>query len=184
MNEFCKCTGKWFLSVAKKWGPMFAVGFGFAILCFVGINAAMAPVSKSEYCGGRCHEMNTAYQSWELSVHAANKLGIRAECIDCHLPPKDKFFRHLAAKIYAGGKDMYKHYRGEPYDAERARTKVLKHISDEGCLNCHDSLLTKPGSQAARKAHMEAINAPETTYRCVDCHEHIAHERQRTLFSI
>ena len=35
--------------VVKWLGPGFAVGIVFAMLCFIGINAAMEPVSSSEY---------------------------------------------------------------------------------------------------------------------------------------
>ena len=80
---------------------MFLAGFVFALLCFVALNAAMVPVSKSEYCGSKCHEMNTAYLTWELSPHGSNSKGIRVECIDCHLPEKEKYFAHITAKAYA-----------------------------------------------------------------------------------
>ena len=89
--------------ISRMWA--FLAGLAFAILCFVGLNAAMAPVSTSEYCGSTCHEMNTAYLSWELSPHGANAHGVRVECVDCHLPPKEKYFAHIVAKAYAGAKD-------------------------------------------------------------------------------
>ena len=103
----------------KKRIPMFTVGFVFAIVCFLVLNAAMEPVSKSEYCGSECHEMRTAYQSWELSVHGGNELGYRVECIDCHLTSKDHYFSHVVAKGYAGAKDVYVHHFGDEYDVEK-----------------------------------------------------------------
>lgn len=129
----------------KKRILTFLAGVIVAMLCFVALNAAMVPVSTSEYCGGKCHEMNTAYLSWELSPHGANAQGVRVECVDCHLPPKDKYFTHITAKAYAGAKDTYKHYFGSGYDAGRIRKKVLDHISNQTCLHCHDNLLGKPG---------------------------------------
>jgi hypothetical protein len=62
----------------------------------------MVPVSKSAYCGSKCHEMNNAYLTWELSPHGTNSLGFRVECIDCHLPVKDRYFAHITAKAYEG----------------------------------------------------------------------------------
>ena len=91
-------------AVFKKYWLAFGAGLAFAIVCFIVIEAAMKPVSMPAYCGSNCHEMNTAYQTWELSVHGANKFGVQVECIDCHLPPKDKFFTHIATKAYQGGK--------------------------------------------------------------------------------
>jgi len=170
--------------MVRKHGLTFLAGIIFAILCFLGLNVAMVPVSKSEYCGGKCHEMNTAYQTWELSVHSANKSGIRVECIDCHLPKKDKFFTHITAKAYAGIKDVYKHHFGGEYDTEKTRTKVLEHISNQRCLNCHNALLARPSNPAARIAHVATLNVPDSAeHRCIKCHENAGHERQNKLFS-
>ncbi len=82
----------------------FFAGIIFSLLCFVALNAAMEPVSKSEYCGTKCHEMDTAYQSWKLSVHGTNEKGLHSECIDCHLPSKDDYFTHIIAKAYEGAR--------------------------------------------------------------------------------
>jgi len=43
--------------VMKKRILTFLAGVIFAMLCFVALNAAMVPVSTSEYCGSKCHEM-------------------------------------------------------------------------------------------------------------------------------
>lgn len=168
----------------KKKALTFLAGLAFALLSFVALNAAMVPVSKSEYCGSKCHEMNTAYLTWELSPHGTNARGIRVECIDCHLPAKDKYFTHTAAKAYEGGKDIYKHYFGGEYDGEKIRKKVLDHISNQRCLHCHDTLLARPGNSAARIAHTAALAKPDASEnRCVECHEDVGHQRQNKLFS-
>lgn len=170
--------------VMKKRILTFLAGVVFAVMCFIGLDAAMKPVSTSEYCGSKCHEMNTAYLSWELSQHGANEKGIRVECIDCHLPPKEKYFTHIAAKVYAGAKDIYKHYLGPEYNTEQTRKKVLSHISSQICLHCHDNLLGKPGSSAARIAHTAVLAESDAQEnRCVQCHENVGHQRQNTLFS-
>lgn len=170
--------------VIKKRAPMFLAGIVFSLLCFIGLNAAMVPVSKSEYCGSKCHEMNTAYRTWELSPHGANTMGIRVECIDCHLPSKDKYFTHLTIKAYVGAKDIYKHYFGDKYDIEKMRQKVLGSISNQRCLNCHDNLLVKPSSSAARIAHIASLANPDVPEnRCVQCHEDTGHQRHNKTFS-
>jgi cytochrome c-type protein NapC/trimethylamine-N-oxide reductase cytochrome c-type subunit TorC len=170
--------------VIKKHIPAFMVGVGFAVLSFIGLNAAMGPTSTSHYCSSKCHEMNTAYQTWELSEHGAGRKGVRVECIDCHLPPKDKFFTHVAAKAYVGGKDIYKHYFGGEYDLENMRKKVLDQMLDERCVNCHNNLLARPSGPAARIAHTASLarpNSPEA--RCLACHEYAGHQRKSKLFS-
>ena len=168
--------------IVKKQGVFVVGGFLLAILSFVILNAAMEPVSKSEYCGGKCHEMHTAYQSWELSVHGSNKYGVQAQCIDCHLPAKDKYFTHIAAKAYEGGKDLYKHYFGDRYDVEKMREHVLERIGNDRCQSCHNDLLGKPSNSNARIAHAAVLNNPEAPEnRCVVCHENM-HERKNKLF--
>lgn len=184
MIGFCKSTAKWLFSVAKKRGPMFAVGFGFAILCFTGLNAAMKPASTPGFCASQCHEMQEAYRSWELSVHGGNKFGFRVECVDCHLPSKDKYFTHVATKGYEGGKDMLKHYLIGGYDAEKARKRAFERMPNERCLHCHDNLLGQPGSAAARKAHVSVVGSSKASeHRCVECHPGIGHERHNKLFA-
>lgn len=178
-----KIIGKSFRAVKKR-ALAFLAGFAFAILCFVGLNAAMEPTSTSAYCGSKCHEMQTAYQTWENSEHGAGSNGIRVECVDCHLPPKDKFFTYVALKAYTGGKDIYKHYFGGEYDAEEIRKKVLDQMLDQTCLNCHDSLLVKPSSSAARIAHAASLAHPNLPQaRCLACHEDVGHQRKSKLFS-
>lgn len=163
---------------------VFVAGFVMAMFCFVMLNMAMKPVSSSAYCGGKCHEMNTAYQTWELSPHGANKYGFRVECVDCHLPPKEKYFRHLIAKGYEGGKDVYKHHFGGEYEIEALRKRVLEKIPNERCLHCHDDLLGRPDSPGARTAHAEVLNPPRgAKSKCIDCHENAGHERENKLFS-
>ena len=175
---------RWIFGIIKKYLPALFLGFVFAVLCFVVLEKMMKPVSLSGYCGTKCHEMNTAYRTWELSDHGSNKHGFRVECVDCHLPPKDEYFRYIAAKTYAGAKDTYKHYFGEEYNVEKTRTKVLNHIPSRRCLYCHDDLLARPGSPGAEKAHTAVLNAPDAPeYRCVTCHENAGHERQNKLFS-
>jgi len=163
---------------------VFVAGFVMAMFCFVMLNMAMKPVSSSAYCGGKCHEMNTAYQTWELSPHGANKYGFRVECVDCHLPSKEKYFRHLAAKGYEGGKDVYKHYLGGEYDIAEARRRALDKVPNDRCLHCHDDLLARPDSPGSRAAHAEVLNPPPgLESKCIDCHENAGHERESKLFS-
>ncbi|MHC5060920.1 MAG: cytochrome c3 family protein [Planctomycetota bacterium] len=175
--------GKFFKALVK-FGSIFAAGVVFAMICFVGINVAMEPTSRSEYCGSKCHEMQTAYQSWEISGHGAGNKGIRVECVDCHLPPKENFFRHLTAKAYAGAKDMYKHHFGGEYNSEQMAAKVAEHMPNSTCLRCHDNLSAKAGNSAARMAHTAVLAEPESTdIKCLECHKEAAHKRDSKLFS-
>ncbi|MHC4742927.1 MAG: cytochrome c3 family protein [Planctomycetota bacterium] len=172
------------MGIIRRHRRGFQAGILSALGAFVAINAVLGPTSNNAFCGAKCHEMNTAYNTWELSTHGANKYGLTVNCIDCHLPPKEKFFTHLAAKSYEGAKDGIKHVFGGEYDLEKTRKKVLEHIPSKRCIHCHDNLLKKPSGSAARKAHVASLADPDTAEnRCVRCHENAGHEREKKLFS-
>ncbi len=171
------------LGFLKKYWLAFAAGLAFAIVSFLVINVAMKPLSSSKFCGTTCHEMEEAYRSWELSAHYANDSGNRIECIDCHLPPKDKYFTHLIAKGYEGAKDGYMHFFGAEYDGEKTRARVLEKLPNSRCIRCHSNLLVKPSSPAAMMAHKAMLNPAEgEQLRCLECHESL-HEREKKIFS-
>ncbi|MBW8017233.1 MAG: hypothetical protein FVQ82_13700 [Planctomycetes bacterium] len=168
----------------KKHKIPFILGFLAAVAFYFIVDAAMKPFSTSQYCGTNCHEMNTAYLSWELSVHGANSHGLQTQCIDCHLPPKSEYINHLVSKGLTGIKDSYVHHFGGEYDVEAIKKEVVEHFPSKRCLRCHNNLLGKPGSPGARTAHISAINdADKEGTRCVDCHENVGHERHSKLFS-
>lgn len=160
----------------------FAIGIVFSVVSFLTINTVSKPFSSPEYCGSNCHEMRSAYSSWELSAHHANSKGVVVECIDCHLPPKDQFFRHMTAKSFAGIKDTIKHHFGSEYDVEKMQAKVQKEMPNSRCLKCHSGLLVKPASSASRIAHQAVLNPGQEEHRCVECHSEL-HERTRTIYS-
>ena len=167
---------------ARKRGITFLAGVGATVVCYLAISWAIEPTSKSSYCGSACHEMNISYQTWELSSHGSNNLGIRVECIDCHLPPKEKFITHVIAKAHAGANDMYKHKFGPEYDRTKMRQKVLQHFPTARCTHCHNDLLNR--SSLARIPHLEALNNPDKPEsRCVYCHENVGHERNNKIFA-
>jgi cytochrome c nitrite reductase small subunit len=166
--------------IRKNWIP-FALGLFVAVMVYVVTTVTAERFSTPEYCGATCHEMNTAYSTWEISAHHANSSGVAAECIDCHLPPEKKFFSHMTAKAVAGAKDVIKHNFGGEYDLEKMRAKVLEHMPNSRCLECHKTLLVKPSSSAARTAHQDALNSTQDSKRCVDCHDKL-HERDRKIY--
>ncbi len=163
----------------KKRGLGFLVGFGSAIAVFMAVNAAMKPLSASEYCGTGCHEMDTAYKSWQASVHGASSKGLRSECINCHIVPKDKYFTHLAAKGYAGTRDMLIHLFGGEYDGEAVRQKVIEHMSNKTCLYCHVDLLGKAAEESSKEIHTEVLHPSDDSEqtKCIECHEDAGHNR-------
>jgi len=166
---------------SKKYGLVFALGFFVAILSFVFTNAVMKPLSSPKFCTV-CHEMDEAYNSWELSSHGRNSTIMETDCSICHLPPKEKYFRHLAAKSYVGVRDVFKHFFVK-YDVEEMRLSVLEKMPNERCLYCHNNLTSTSSSPGAMIAHKNTLFPPEGDEpKCVDCHSDL-HEREKKIFS-
>jgi cytochrome c nitrite reductase small subunit len=175
-NEFICCL----CCMIKKCIVFFVPGFVAALILFVIINAALVPTSKAEFCGELCHEMDEVYASWQASTHAKNSTGIVVECIECHLPPKDKFFTHLTAKAYTGTKDAYHTIVGTEYDTEAIREKVREHMTNDVCLRCHENLKDAIGDEIAADLHKEMVfEVPEgeEVAKCIECHADAGHVR-------
>jgi len=180
-------TKKGFISsmikLIKKCIVIFVPGIVVAIIIFLIIEALLVPTSSEKFCGELCHEMDVAYESWQNSSHSSNSAGIKVTCISCHLPPKDKFFTHLAAKAYTGTKDCYFHMIGKEYDVEAMSQKVRDHMKNETCLNCHSNLLASGGDEMIAEIHNEVINPAEgeEKQKCIECHEDAGHSHELSL---
>jgi cytochrome c nitrite reductase small subunit len=168
------------LCLIKKCIIFFVPGFIAALIIFVIINASLVPTSKPKFCGTLCHEMDEAYTSWQEGPHAKNRTGVVTKCIDCHLPPKDKYFTHLAAKAQTGIKDAYKHFFGGEYNAEEIRESVREHMTNDVCLRCHKDLQDSQANEAAMEMHDMMIFNPgegEEPAKCIECHDEVGHVR-------
>jgi len=155
----------------RRHGAAFILGLAFAIAAFLAINAISAPLSTSKFCGTVCHEMQPAYDTWLECPHYTNIYGWRSECIDCHLPPKDQFFRHLYEKTRTGVRDLWLHYLGPEYDREKVTQRVKDGWRNETCIRCHKDLLVKPSSKAVKYMHKGSLENPEDVWgKCLACH--------------
>lgn len=171
----------WLFCVAKKRGLTFIVGIGFALVCFIALNAMLVPTSTPKFCGTLCHEMDEVYQSWQKSPHYMTSGGVQITCIECHAAPKEKYFTHLYDKAKAGTKDVFLHFFGE-YDAEKSRKSVLEHMTNDKCMHCHKYISEAPGDY--QELHREALNPEEgekpENCMSMDCHgglENVGHVR-------
>jgi len=164
---------------------IFLPGLVLAIIFYLSINEIAKPFSTPDYCGSKCHEMDTAYKSWELSVHNTNSKGLVADCSDCHLPSKDNFIVHMSAKTYVGVKDLIIHHFGTEYDIEKVRQKVLDTMPNDRCLSCHSNLLNKDASPEAKAAHLKDLDSSgKIKTKCVECHNNLHVRDEMTLQSL
>lgn len=178
-NEKKKDFIGWLINLVRKCLVIFVPGLVAAIVIFLIIEAMLIPTSSEKFCGTLCHEMDVAYESWQKSSHFGNSAGIKVKCISCHLPPKDKYFTHLAAKAYTGTKDCFYHMIGKEFNVEEMSQKVLAHMKNETCMNCHSNLLGNTADELVTEIHNDVINPPEGTekQKCIECHEDAGHDK-------
>lgn len=157
-------------------------------LCLMGLGAGllwgsqwiMHKTSTPEFCVS-CHSMDYPRQEWEGSKHFANAKGIRAECVDCHIPQEG--WHYVKAKFIAlkdlyfetvGKLDSKEKYEQHLAELAQAVWDDLKATDSETCRSCHsfDAMELSQQTKLAKQMHIEA-NANKQT--CIDCHKGIAH---------
>lgn len=170
----------WLAGLVKKCFIIFVPGMILAVALFMAINAALGPTSTPEFCGTLCHtSMDPAYQSWKKGAHFGKETAVKVGCVECHLPPKDKFFSHLFAKAKTGAVDAYKQFTMDPNDFDPKKTSkvVAKHFKDETCLRCHNNLEADELRGHIHAEIFEAKEKGEEVEKCIDCHSDAIHVR-------
>ena len=140
--------------------------------------------NSNELCYS-CHiGMDTIVEEYEQSVHFKNRVGVQADCADCHVPKE--FVPKMKTKILAMG-DVYHMAMGtynlDNWDENRNRLaqsayEAIKAVDSSTCKNCHQT--EKWNKQ--QQPHRAALNHDPELWRrqdntCVDCHKGIAHKR-------
>jgi cytochrome c-type protein NapC len=133
---------------------------------------AIAATSDAEFCGG-CHTMEPFVKANADSVHGGdNPWGIKAECVDCHLPHNNAF-NYLTTKIRRGGYDIWYQTFHDTSDIDwKAKDDDREDfLFDSGCLSCHDNLHEATAGFAPHDNYF----AGKTESKCVTCHNDIGH---------
>ena len=155
----------------------FVLGFLFAGV----FNVALDWTNREEFCIS-CHEMKVNYDEYKDSVHYSNHSGVRAVCVDCHLPKE--FFPKILHKIKAsndiwhsilGSINTPEKYEGKRGELAEREWRRLKGNDSRECRNCHDVNsfdLSAQGRRAA-KQHEEGLLGKKQT--CIECHQGIVH---------
>ena len=168
---------KWVLGISAE---MLLVFFT-AMLVIPALQFSADITNTSQFCS-YCHlKMDTVVQEYQQSTHYNNRLGIRAECKDCHIP--SHFLPALKVKV-KGLKDTV-YYLTEtltPDDFESRRwdmfeqsLKTIREQDSSTCRNCHDtnSMSTSVQTRLAALKHTDERYSKKT---CVDCHTGLAHK--------
>jgi cytochrome c-type protein NapC len=177
---------RWLFSPSARWSVFALVLGGIVIgaVSVIGTQVAVAVTGTDEFCGNACHShQKFVYPEHKTSVHYANRTGVRAMCVDCHVP--HDYPAKLIYKAKAGIVDAYAELRGtiatqEKFDRERWR--LANHVWDQmradnsaNCRSCHDDKAMDSAKQSAPavKQHQKFRDGKAT---CIDCHTGVAHK--------
>lgn len=128
-----------------------------------------------------CHEMEIPKERLVTTQHGSNRLGIVADCSDCHIPKP--LVQKIIRKIKAT-REVYGHLTGiintpEKYEAHRdtMRQRELDRMMENNsaeCRYCHNpgKWVLADQKQKARKDHKAMQDSGET---CIECHDDAGH---------
>jgi len=161
------------------WAALFCLIVG-SIAGAVGTVASIVIIeetSTNEFCGS-CHSHKPIVASFKADKHGgANRVGIVAKCVDCHLP-HDNMAHYLYKKAKAGAIDVGIEFFGNPDKIDwHAKRKNSEHfVYDSGCLKCHTNLESATeGNMKALLPHRDYFSG-RTDKKCVSCHNHVGHK--------
>ena len=177
---------RWLFTPSARWSlfTLLLVGFVVGAVGVIGTQVAVYVTGTDEFCGTDCHShAQFVFPEHKLSAHYNNRTGVRAACVDCHLP--HSYPAKLIAKTKAGITDGLAELRGsistqEKFDRERWRLANqvwddMKADNSASCRHCHDPTAwdNKKQSEDAVKQHKKFFNGKAT---CIECHTGVAHK--------
>lgn len=160
---------------------IFLILFGFVIglvTIFFG-HKTIQITGDLPFCGA-CHVMEPMEKSYLNDVHSGiGKTGVKAACVDCHLP-HDNIFNYLLTKAYNGTKEVFITAIGKDKDIDwlEKLNHREKFTYDSGCLNCHSNITNNLASNSQNTMHMKYLDS-NNTLSCVSCHKQVGHSGLR-----
>ncbi|MEO8078902.1 MAG: NapC/NirT family cytochrome c [Caldimonas sp.] len=177
---------RWLFSPSARWSVFALVVTGLVIGAgaVIATQVSVAVTGTDQFCGTACHSHEKfVYPEHKLSLHYANRVGVRAMCVDCHVP--HSYPAKLFYKAEAGITDAFAELRGtiatqDKFDRERWRLanivwEEMRANNSANCRTCHDPAAwdNKKQSEDAVKQHKK-FSAGKAT--CIDCHTGVAHK--------
>ncbi len=125
-----------------------------------------------------CHTMQPMGAAYEADIHGgANNSGVKAKCVDCHLP-HDNPFVYLYGKASIGFHDVWAQmtYDLDAIDWQAKREHREDFVYDSGCTHCHSNL--EKATLADSKAFVahKPYFLGKTEKSCVSCHTAVGHK--------
>jgi cytochrome c-type protein NapC len=169
---------------SRPHGPLLLLVLGIVVgLGMVATGSGVLLATGTEkFCAATCHEMSYNYEEYKGTIHDSNPSGVRATCVDCHVPRTGipLYFRKINA-----ARDLWGHFvtgsidTKEKFEAKRYEMAVrvwtyMKQSDSRECRACHDmdKADKEKGSEKARVRHEKA---KAEKMACIDCHYAIAH---------
>jgi len=173
-------------SPSARWSVFTLVALGLVVGAgaVVGTQVSLHVSGTDEFCGTTCHSHEKfVYPEHKQSAHYTNRVGVRAMCVDCHVP--HEYPAKLIYKARVGLADAYAELCGtiatrEKFDKERWRLANLvwdemRSNNSANCRSCHDPKAwdLKKQSDDAQSQHKKFFSGKAT---CIDCHTGVAHK--------
>lgn len=135
-----------------------------------------------------CHEMTPMGIAYRNDIHGgAGKIGIKAQCVDCHLP-HNNVFNYVLTKAKNGIVEGAIHFFGDVdnIDWYTNRAKRDEFVFDDGCLKCHANFenlnqISKKGKQMHE--HYLAMQKSGKKIACASCHFDVGHKELRNILN-
>lgn len=180
LNLFLISIGGDFVKKKKLFGPsalLLSGGLIAVVLMLMG-NQVVKYTSTNEFCA-LCHVHPHVEDSWRKSSHYFNESGFRANCVDCHLPPKGTT-AYLTEKAKTGLRDVWSYMTKDSADFDWESKSLLenasKHVYNESCKACHPNLFPKNLTEEGGTAHLYyEENEEKLNLQCISCHLDAGH---------
>lgn len=151
------------------------IGFVIGITVMIATNKVMDETSTNEFCD-KCHVHPHSTESWKLSTHYDNRIGMHVRCVDCHLPPKGHGYVKEKAKL--GIRDLYGYLFKDSADFNwdaKSTVELAQHfVFKSSCVNCHANLFPLTLSKEGQDAHLY-YSQNENDLHCINCHLNVGH---------
>ena len=162
----------------KKVAMFISIGTVIGVGLMLTFSSVMKNTSTNESCES-CHVHPHATERWKRSSHFNSKSGVKVNCVDCHLPPKESA-DHTSAKIKLGVKDLWGYITKDSIDYNWAKKSRLEHatrfVSNESCVACHSNIFPSRLSDDGITAHLYYENkSEELDIQCISCHLDVGH---------
>lgn len=167
------------------------LGIIIGILVVFSGHKAVVLTSGDKFCVV-CHGwMDPMVDTYKNDIHSGvSRSGIKAECVDCHLP-HENIASYLFQKGINGVSEVTHMILNDPkeHNWQEHRKSRESFVYDSGCLSCHSKILeTKNTNESVNKMHSlykEFANKDSKKLSCVSCHKFVGHKNLgKTLHDI